>query len=107
MNKAHVLTPHALLILSQTVETDMPSETTACPRLMSSADWTGDEVLTLDEMRDRYIQWVLNRCGGHRGMAARLLGIGRTSIYRYLKKTALKNEIATGRSDLRDFRRDH
>ena len=43
------------------------------------------KVLTLDEMCDWYIIWMLNRCGGNREATARVLGIGRTSLYRYLK----------------------
>jgi DNA-binding NtrC family response regulator len=51
-----------------------------------SDDSTGSQVMTLDEVRDGYILWMLNRCGGNRVATARLLGIGRTTLYRYLKK---------------------
>jgi DNA-binding NtrC family response regulator len=49
------------------------------------------EVLTLDELCHRHIRWVLNRCGGNRVAAAQLLGIGRTTLYRYLKNADYEN----------------
>lgn len=61
-------------------------------RMSTSADWTAVKVLTLGEMCEKYIQWMLNRCGGNRVATAQLLGIGRTSLYRYLKKLDCKKE---------------
>lgn len=40
--------------------------------------------LTLAEVRRRHILHVLALCRGNRSQAARLLGIGRTSLYRFL-----------------------
>jgi DNA-binding NtrC family response regulator len=50
----------------------------------------GDEwrPLSLGEMRKIHIQRVLNICQGNRLRAAQVLGIGRTSLYRYLKSDA-------------------
>jgi two-component system response regulator HydG len=42
--------------------------------------------LPLEEVRSKHIQKVLEACGGNRVRAAQLLGIGRTSLYRYLKR---------------------
>ena len=42
--------------------------------------------LSLEEVRDAYIERVLQMCQGNRLRAAQVLGIGRTSLYRYLKK---------------------
>src|SRR5208282_1789654 len=49
-------------------------------------DW---RPLSLDEVRKVHIQRVLDMCQGNRLRAAQILGIGRTSLYRYLKHDAL------------------
>jgi DNA-binding NtrC family response regulator len=48
----------------------------------------GDEwrPLSLEEVRKMHIQRVLEMCQGNRLRAAQILGIGRTSLYRYLKR---------------------
>lgn len=42
--------------------------------------------LPMDEVRRLHIQRVLVACNGNRVRAAQILGIGRTSLYRFLKK---------------------
>src|SRR5690348_11380912 len=42
--------------------------------------------LSLDEVRKMHIQRVLELCKGNRLRAAQIWGIGRTSLYRYLKR---------------------
>lgn len=42
--------------------------------------------LPLDEVRRDHIKRVLDLCSGNRVRAAQMLGIGRTSLYRYLKR---------------------
>ena len=42
--------------------------------------------LPLEKVRSQHIQKVLEACGGNRVRAAQLLGIGRTSLYRHLKR---------------------
>ncbi len=42
--------------------------------------------LPLEEVRRQHIQRVLEMCRGNRVRAAEMLGIGRTSLYRFLKK---------------------
>ena len=42
--------------------------------------------LPLEEVRKQHIQRMLQLCGGNRVRAAQLLGIGRTSLYRHLKR---------------------
>jgi len=51
--------------------------------------------LSLEEMRNAHIERVLQMCQGNRLRAAQVLGIGRTSLYRYLKKD---NAEGRGRS---------
>jgi DNA-binding NtrC family response regulator len=44
--------------------------------------------LPLDEVRRQHIHRVLEMCHGNRVRASQLLGIGRTSLYRFLKREA-------------------
>src|SRR5438552_3637482 len=50
-------------------------------------DW---KPLSLEEVRKVHIQRVLEMCQGNRLRAAQFLGIGRTSLYRYLKRDGLE-----------------
>src|SRR5216684_2115130 len=51
-----------------------------------SLEGDGWKPLSLDEVRKVHIQHVLEMCQGNRLRAAQFLGIGRTSLYRYLKR---------------------
>lgn len=62
------------------------------PRMSDGDEW---RPLSLEEMRKIHIQRVLEMCQGNRLRAAQVLGIGRTSLYRYLKSGA--NEKNTSR----------
>ena len=53
------------------------------PRSLQDDDW---RPLSLEEVRKMHIQRVLEMCQGNRLRAAQILGIGRTSLYRYLKR---------------------
>jgi DNA-binding NtrC family response regulator len=52
-------------------------------RLAGDEDW---RPLSLEDVRKVHIQKVLQMCNGNRLRAAQILGIGRTSLYRYLKR---------------------
>jgi ActR/RegA family two-component response regulator len=52
--------------------------------------------LPLDEVRKVHIQRVLEVCNGNRVRAAQVLGIGRTSLYRFLKRNARHAAMAKG-----------
>jgi transcriptional regulator with PAS, ATPase and Fis domain len=52
---------------------------------MAGEEW---RPLPLDEVRRIHIQRVLEVCNGNRVRAAQALGIGRTSLYRFLKRTS-------------------
>jgi len=56
-----------------------------------SADEESWRPLSLEEVRKVHIQRVLDMCQGNRLRAAQILGIGRTSLYRYLKQDAAQN----------------
>jgi DNA-binding NtrC family response regulator len=67
-------------------------------KLQSSAitpngDW---RPLPLSEMRSMHIQRVLETCNGNRVRAARMLGIGRTSLYRFLKSAEKQSAVRAG-----------
>ena len=65
----------------------------------SPRPYDGDEwrPLSLEEVRKSHIQRVLEMCQGNRLRAAQVLGIGRTSLYRYLKSDAKDRAAASGR----------
>jgi DNA-binding NtrC family response regulator len=48
--------------------------------------------LPLEEVRRQHIRRVLESCEGNRVRAAQMLGIGRTSLYRFLKRSEGKTE---------------
>ena len=47
--------------------------------------------LPLEEVRRQHIRRVLEACEGNRVRAAQMLGIGRTSLYRFLKRAEKKS----------------
>jgi DNA-binding NtrC family response regulator len=51
---------------------------------LTGPDW---RPVPLDEVRRVHIERVLESCQGNRVKAAHMLGIGRTSLYRFLKRT--------------------
>src|SRR5947209_18478314 len=57
------------------------------PRGLNGDEW---RPLSLEEVRKMHIQRVLEMCQGNRLRAAQFLGIGRTSLYRYLKRDGLE-----------------
>jgi len=52
----------------------------------SPGGWDEWRPLSLEEVRKQHIQRMLAMCKGNRLRAAQVLGIGRTSLYRYLKE---------------------
>lgn len=62
----------------------------------------GDEwrPLSLEEVRKMHIQRVLEMCQGNRLRASQILGIGRTSLYRYLKRDGYDtNKVKPGSAE--------
>jgi two-component system, NtrC family, response regulator HydG len=63
---------------------DLPQHLQKPPQPATATDaW---RPLPLEEVRKQHIQRILQLCGGNRVRAAQLLGIGRTSLYRHLKR---------------------
>lgn len=77
--------------------TDLPESLQKSGR-RGGAPLTGElwRPLPLDEVRRIHIQRVLEMCKGNRVRAAQMLGIGRTSLYRFLKRT--NKQAAAARS---------
>jgi two-component system response regulator PilR (NtrC family)/two-component system response regulator HydG len=61
------------------------------PRTVQGDEW---RPLSLEEMRKVHIHRILEMCQGNRLRAAQVLGIGRTSLYRYLKEDVVEKPKA-------------
>jgi two-component system response regulator HydG len=61
--------------------------------VMGDRDW---RPLQLETVCMQHIQRVVEMCRGNRVRAAEVLGISRTSVYRYLRLGSMKNDVATG-----------
>jgi two-component system response regulator HydG len=74
--------------------TDLPQHLQKPQRAATHTDenW---RPLPLDEIREVHIQRVLEMCNGNRVRASQILGIGRTSLYRFLKRTTKKAAAKT------------
>ncbi|HTV59032.1 MAG TPA: sigma-54 dependent transcriptional regulator [Verrucomicrobiae bacterium] len=73
---------------------DLPENLLRTKRRAAQAE-EGWRPLPLEEVRKQHIQRVLETCNGNRVRAAHMLGIGRTSLYRFLKRTN-RHEAAKG-----------
>jgi two-component system response regulator HydG len=51
------------------------------------------ELLPLEEVERRYIARVIKACGGNKSKAARILGIGRKTLYRHLDGSAAPPDV--------------
>ena len=74
----------------------------------SSLPGRGEEwrPLSLDEVRKVHIQKVLELCQGNRLRAAQILGIGRTSLYRYLKRDGVDGHGDSANADAASGKED-
>jgi two-component system response regulator HydG len=59
---------------------------------LAGSEW---RPVPLDEIRRIHIERVLESCNGNRVKAAHMLGIGRTSLYRFLKRSGKRGTAAT------------
>lgn len=75
--------------------TDLP-EHLQKPRRNSSVADGNWRPLPLDEVRRVHIERVLEMCNSNRVRAAQVLGIGRTSLYRFLKRNGKRSIAAKG-----------
>jgi DNA-binding NtrC family response regulator len=81
----NVISSAALVALNDFIDVqDLPDYLQKPERFAaSSKSW---RPLPLNEVRRDHIERVLDLCSGNRVRAAQMLGIGRTSLYRYLKR---------------------
>jgi ActR/RegA family two-component response regulator len=77
---------------------DLPEHLQRSRRHTSSSAATVWSPLPLDEVRSVYIQRVREMCNGNRVRTAQVLGIGRTSLYRFLKRSDKPASVAARRS---------
>jgi two-component system, NtrC family, response regulator HydG len=76
--------------------TDLPEHLQKPHRSTVANSETNWRPLPLDEVRKVHIQRVLEMCNGNRVRASQVLGIGRTSLYRFLKRSPKQTAIAKG-----------
>jgi two-component system response regulator HydG len=74
---------------------DLPERLREAQRDDSRADET---LLSLQEAQRRHIMRVLDRVGGNKLQAARILGVGRTTIYKVLSRNKLEGQEPYHRS---------
>jgi DNA-binding NtrC family response regulator len=74
---AEILPPHLPAALRAPVAPSLPAAEAAEP------------LLTLQQVERAHIERALRACGGHRGHAARMLGISERSLYRKLEEYRL------------------
>jgi transcriptional regulator with PAS, ATPase and Fis domain len=81
----NVLSSASLMALSDFIDVqDLPEHLQKPDRAVAPA--TSWRPLPLEEVRREHIERVLELCSGNRVRAAQMLRIGRTSLYRYLKR---------------------
>jgi transcriptional regulator with PAS, ATPase and Fis domain len=51
---------------------------------------TPSDIPTLEDQEKRYIQWVLEKNGGNKSKAAKIMGIDRVSLWRKLKRYGIE-----------------
>ncbi len=83
----NVISCACLTSVSEFIDVDDLPETLQKPAVSSGRAGDSWRPLPLNEVRRQHIKRVLESCEGNRVRAAQLLGIGRTSLYRFLKRT--------------------
>jgi DNA-binding NtrC family response regulator len=83
LERAVMLSDHDTLVLDDFARGDLAprGEQAADSALLDAAAAEG---LNLESLEQRYIRVVLERCGGNKARAARMLGIDRTTLWRKL-----------------------
>ena len=86
----NVISCACLTSVSEFVDVDDLPENLQKPSSASGNAADSWRPLPLEEVRRQHIRRVLDACEGNRVRAAQMLGIGRTSLYRFLKRAEKK-----------------
>jgi len=84
----NVISGAAITVSSEFIDVDDLPEHLQKPLRRAATTVSDWRPLPLEEVRRIHIQRVLENCNGNRVRAAQMLGIGRTSLYRFLKRQA-------------------
>jgi two-component system response regulator HydG len=87
----NVISCACLTSVSEFIDVDDLPENLQKPAVSSGHARDSWRPLPLSEVRRQHIKRVLESCEGNRVRAAQLLGIGRTSLYRFLKRSEKKS----------------
>jgi DNA-binding NtrC family response regulator len=87
----NVISCACLTSVSEFIDADDLPETLQRPGSRPGNSSDGWRPLPLEEIRRQHIRRVLEACEGNRVRAAQMLGIGRTSLYRFLKRNEKKS----------------
>jgi DNA-binding NtrC family response regulator len=92
----NVISCACLTSVNEFIDVDDLPENLQKPAASSGRAGDAWRPLPLHEVRRQHIQRVLESCEGNRVRAAQLLGIGRTSLYRFLKRSEKQSADAAG-----------
>ena len=92
----NVISCACLTSVSEFIDVDDLPENLQKPAAQIGRAGDSWQPLPLEEVRRQHIRRVLEACEGNRVRAAQMLGIGRTSLYRFLKRAEKKavNSVA-------------
>src|SRR5690348_4517375 len=86
----NVVSCACLTTVNDFIDVDDLPENLLKPTTLSGRDGESWRPVPLEEVRRQHIRRVLDACEGNRVRAAQMLGIGRTSLYRFLKRAEKK-----------------
>src|ERR1700684_3654023 len=86
----NVMSPACLTSVNEFIDVDDLPENLQKPAAQIGRAGDTWRPLPLEEVRRQHIRRVLEACEGNRVRAAQMLGIGRTSLYRFLKRAEKK-----------------
>ncbi|MGO9642135.1 MAG: sigma-54-dependent transcriptional regulator [Candidatus Acidiferrales bacterium] len=82
----NVISSAALTAVNEFIDVDDLPENLQKPLLTTGRAGDAWRPVPLEEVRRQHIERVLDMCEGNRVRASQILGIGRTSLYRFLKR---------------------